>query len=70
MLYIILMVVQAGQPKGWPVSFGPVLRTLPGLPPQYRLSSNHLFKQTIKTPIPVTGHRVKCLCKLLTCASF
>ncbi|EPK3234087.1 hypothetical protein ACW9RC_004639 [Enterobacter hormaechei] len=27
------MVAQAGQPKGWPVSFGPVLRTPSGLPP-------------------------------------
>ncbi|EHV0107214.1 ash family protein [Escherichia coli] len=31
--HIRIMVAQAGQPKGWPVSFGPVLRTPLGLPP-------------------------------------
>ncbi|EEH8549883.1 ash family protein [Salmonella enterica] len=31
--HIRIMVAQAGQPKGWPVSFGPVLRTPSGLPP-------------------------------------
>ncbi|WP_425333671.1 ash family protein [Escherichia albertii] len=31
--HILIMVAQAGQPKGWPVSFGPVLRTPLGLPP-------------------------------------
>lgn len=28
-----IMVAQVGQPKGWPVSSLPVLRTPPGLPP-------------------------------------
>ncbi|MDV3455137.1 ash family protein [Klebsiella pneumoniae] len=28
-----IMVAQAGQPKGWPVSFGPVFSPPSGLPP-------------------------------------
>ncbi|WP_074441893.1 ash family protein [Salmonella enterica] len=31
--HIQIMVAQVGQPKGWPVSSLPVLRTPPGLPP-------------------------------------
>ncbi|EEZ4481346.1 hypothetical protein EY329_09125 [Shigella sonnei] len=31
--HIRIMVAQAGQPKGWPVSFGPVFSPPSGLPP-------------------------------------
>nr|WP_321029311.1 ash family protein [Enterobacter kobei] len=31
--HIQIMVAQAGQPKGWPVSFGPVFSPPSGLPP-------------------------------------
>ncbi|HFD4488540.1 TPA: ash family protein [Klebsiella pneumoniae] len=34
-----IMVAQAGQPFGWPVSFGPVLRTPSGLPPLKRFAT-------------------------------